>query len=144
MARHIGGSPAGSGYYWNARNWSITPVPRPGGLLPGGPRDRYLKVPTLAALMLMPILGGLFVVFLPAIGFALVAYALAKKVAALLGGSAADFATTLTPGWRPGEAHLTGKPGEGDKDLPREHGAGDQALEALRKEIAEKREYEDE
>jgi hypothetical protein len=77
------------------------------------------------------------------IGFALVAYALARKVAALVGGGAADFATTLTPGWRPGEAHLTGKPGEADKDLPHEHGAGDQALEALRKEIAEKREHED-
>ena len=139
MARHIGGSPAESGYYWNPRNWSITPIPRPGGFLPGGPRDRFLKVPTLAVLLLMPILGGLFVVFLPVIGFVLVAWALSRKVAALLHGGAADLASTVTPGWRPGEAHLTGKPGEGDKDLPHEHGAGDQALEALRKEIAHKR-----
>ena len=144
MARHIGGSPVESGYYWSPRNWSITPIPRPGGLLPGGPGDRYLKIPTLAALVLMPILGGLFVVFLPVIGFALVAYVLAKKVAALVGGGAADLACTMTPGWRPGEAHLTGKGLEADKDLPREHGAGDQALEALRKEIAEKREHDDE
>ena len=144
MARHIGGSPAESGYYWSPRNWSITPIPRPGGFLPGGPGDRYLKVPTLAALMLMPILGGLFVVFLPVIGFVLVAYALARKVAALVQGGAADLASTVAPGWRPGEAHLTGQGAEADKDLPHEHGAGDQALEALRKEIAQKREHDDE
>ncbi len=139
MARHIGGSPARSGYYWNPRNWSITPIPRQGGFLPGGPRDRYLQIPTLAVLLLLPVLGGLFVVFLPLIGFALVAYALARKVAALARGGAADLASTLTPGWRPGEAHLTGKPADADKDLPHEHGAGDQALEALRKEIAHRR-----
>ena len=144
MARHIGGSPAQSGYYWNLRNWSITPIPRPGGFLPGGPRDRFLKVPTLAVLMLMPILGGLFVVFLPVIGFVLLAHALGKKAAALIHGGAQDLASTMTPGWRPGEAHLTGKGTEADKDLPHEHGAGDQALEALRKEIAEKREHDDE
>ncbi|HET6923026.1 MAG TPA: hypothetical protein VFI16_07755 [Anaeromyxobacteraceae bacterium] len=143
MTRHIGGSPAKSGYYWNPRNWSITPVPRQGGVLPGGPSDRYLEVPTLAVLVLTPILGGLFVVFLPAIGFALVGHALARKVAALAGGGAADLATTLAPGWRPGEAHLTGKPGEAEEELPHGHGAGDQALEALRREIAEKREHED-
>ena len=146
MARHCGGSPAMSGYYWNARRWSITPVAKPGGFLPGGPEERYLKVPAVAVLALMPLLGGLFVVFLPVIGFALVAYALTRKVTALARGGAADLAGTVAPGWRPGEAHLTGRHGgaEPDKDLPREHGAGDQALEALRKEIAEKREHEDE
>ena len=141
MARHLGGSPAHSGYYWNPRNWSITPIPRPGGFLPGDPTDRYLKVPTLAVLLLMPILGGLFVVFLPVLGFVLLAWALWKKVAALARGGATDLASTLTPGWRPGEAHLTGKPGEADKDLP--HEPGDQALEALRKEIAEKRKLDE-
>ncbi len=145
MARHCGGSLATSGYYWNPRRWSITPIPRPRGFLPGGPEERYLKVPALAVLALMPLLGGLFVVFLPVIGFALVAYALARKVAALARGGAADLAATVTPGWLPGEAHLTGGRGgaEADKDLPHERGVGDKALEALRKEIAEKREGEE-
>lgn len=143
MARYVGGSPVRSGYYWSPRNWSITPVQRPGGFLPGGPRDRYLKVPTLAVLLLLPVLGGLFVVFLPLVGFALVAYALARKLAALVHGGAADIASTMTPGWRPGEAHLTGTGAERDKDLPHEHGAGDQALEALRKEIEHKRENDE-
>ena len=143
MARHIGGSPAESGYYWNLGKWSITPIERPGGFLPGGPRDRFLKVPTLAVLLLMPILGGLFVVFLPLIGFALVGFALWKKAAAMIHGGAEGLASTMTPGWRPGEAHLTGKAAQADKDLPHEHGAGDQALEALRKEIADKRENDE-
>ena len=143
MARHIGGNPARSGYYWHPRKWSITPIPRPGGILPGGAADHYLRVPALVALLLMPILGGLFVVFLPVIGFALLFYALAKKATALVSGGAADLASTVTPGWRPGEAHLTGKGLEADKELPRGHGAGDQALEALKKEIAEKREKDE-
>src|SRR5574341_1544889 len=143
MTRTIGGSPAKSGYYWNVGKWEVIPVEKDGGRLPGGPKDRYLKVPTPALLLLLPVVGGLFVVFLPITGFVLVAYAAAMKVAALARGGAADLAATITPGWRPGEAHLTGKPGEGDKDLPREHGVGDQALEALRKEISEKRKHED-
>lgn len=145
MARYCGGSLATSGYYWNPRRWSITPIPRPGGFLPGGPEERYLKVPAVAVLVLMPLLGGLFVVFLPVIGFALVAYALARKVVALARGGAADLAGTVAPGWRPGEAHLTGRRGEAeaDKDLPHEHGVGEKALEALRKEIAERREDEE-
>ncbi len=144
MARHAGGSPAMSGYYWNARKWSITPIPRTGAFLPGGPEDRYVKVPAAAVLVLMPLLGGLFVVFLPVIGFALVAYALARKVGALARGAAADLTGTVAPGWLPGEAHLTGRRGgaEADKDLPHEHGVGEKTLEALRKEIAERREDE--
>ena len=141
MARHCGGAPAKSGYYWSPRHWTITPIPRPGGFLPGGPEDRYVKVPAAAVLALMPLLGGLFVVFLPVIGFALVAHALARKALALARGGAADLAGTVAPGWLPGEAHLAGRRGgaEADKDLPHEHGVGDKALEALRKEIAAKR-----
>ena len=143
MRRTIGGTPVKSGYYWNVGKWEVIPVEKDGGRLPGGPTERYLEVPTLALLLLLPIVGGLFVVFLPVTAFVLVAYALAMNVAALALGGAAGLASTVAPGWRPGEAHLTGKPGEGDKDLPHEHGAGDQALEALRKEIATKREHED-
>ncbi len=145
MARHCGGAPAKSGYYWNPRRWTITPIPRPGGFLPGGPEDRYVTLPAAAVLVLMPLLGGLFVVFLPVIGFALVAWALARKMAALARGGAADLAGTMAPGWLPGEAHLAGRRGgaEADKDLPHEHGAGEKALEALHKEIAERREDEE-
>jgi hypothetical protein len=143
MTTTIGGTAVRSGYYWNLGKWEVIPVERDGGQLPGGRGDKFLRIPVVVVLALLPMLGGLFVVFLPVIGFALVAYALAKKVAALVGDGAADLASTLTPGWRPGEAHLTGTPGEADKDLPHEHGAGDQALEALKKEIADKREHQD-
>jgi hypothetical protein len=142
MTTSIGGTAVRSGYYWNLGKWEVIPVERDGGLLPGGRGDRFLRLPVLAVLLLLPMLGGLFVVFLPVIGFVLVAWALGKKMADLARGGAAGLASTVTPGWRPGEAHLTGKPGE-EEDLPHEHGAGDQALEALRKEIAEKREHGD-
>ena len=143
MTTSIGGTAVRSGYYWNLGKWEVTPIERDGGQLPGGRGDKFLRVPVVAVLLLLPMLGGLFVVFLPVIGFVLAFYAAVRPVVGLFKRSARDLAATVTPGWRPGEAHLTGKPGEGDKDLPHEHGAGDQALEALRKEIAEKREHED-
>ena len=50
-----------------------------------------------------------------------------------VGEGAKDLAATLAPGHAVGEAHLTGKPGEGTK-------VEDEELEKLGKEIEEKRE----
>jgi hypothetical protein len=137
MAKHFGGSPAQSGYYWSPRHWSVTPVPRQGGILPGDPGDTYVKIPLVAAILLAPILGGLFVVFLPFIGFALFLHAVARKLLGAVRKGAAHLAATMSPGWRPGEAHLTGKRGGlEDHEVP----AKSEAMEKLAKEIQEKRE----
>jgi hypothetical protein len=136
MTRHFGGSPAKSGYYWNPGKWTITPIPAEGGTLPGDHGERYLRIPLLAAILLAPILGGLFVVFLPFIGFALFFLALARKLAGAAKRVGEELTATLAPGWRPGEAHLTGKRRDlADKEVP----AASEAIEKLAKEIEEKR-----
>jgi hypothetical protein len=43
-------------------------------VLNGEEGDRFIKLPALAVLGLAPVAGGLFVAFLPVVGFALVAY----------------------------------------------------------------------
>ena len=70
--RHRGSSRAARGFYWNRTRWEVVTMPKAGGVLPGGPEQQYVKVPALVFLVLAPLMGGLYVVFLPLIGFMLV------------------------------------------------------------------------
>jgi hypothetical protein len=136
MARYPGGTKVRGGYYWNPRTWTVVPVGRDGGGLPGGAGDRWMRMPLLAVIFLLPVLGGLFVVFLPFIGFALFLHAIARMAVGAFRKGAAHLASTVTPGWRPGEAHLTGKRAPGDREVP----GKSEAMEKLAKEISERRE----
>jgi hypothetical protein len=106
--RHHGGTAVRGGFYWNLSRWTIVTIPKDGGLLPGHPEDRYLKLPVLVLLALAPLMGGLFVIFLPFIGFALVALALGRKAAEVMFAAFRTTAATVAPTWHPGEAHFTG------------------------------------
>jgi hypothetical protein len=132
-----GGSAVQGGYYLSRSSWEIFPVAHDGDRLPGAPSEHYVKVPTAAALGLMPVLGGLMVVFLPFIGLYLTAKAAIRPVAGMFKRSAEDLAATVTPGWAPGAAHLTGKATE--KKEGAEAQAEDPKLAALAREVEEKR-----
>jgi hypothetical protein len=106
MAKRIGGTAAKSGFYWNLGKWEMTMVPKQGGILPGGVSDRYLKVPVLGLLVLAPLMGAVYAMFLPFIGFAMLFTFLGKKALAMGRSGAVDVAATMTPEWRPGEAYL--------------------------------------
>ncbi len=138
MATTTGGMQVRSGYYWNMGKWEVIPVARDGEALPGARSDKFLRIPLIAVLAILPIMGGLFVVFLPFIGFALAIYAAVKPLVALFHRSAQDLAATVTPGWQPGEAHFTGKRGDESKE---EKGppSKDDALGKLEREIESKR-----
>ena len=137
MTTISGGSAVPGGYYLSKSNWEMFPIAHDGERLPGKPSEHYVKVPTAAALMLMPVLGGLMVVFLPFIGLYLTAKAVVSPVANVFHRSAKDLAATVTPGWAPGAAHFTGKAGE--EKVEGESKAGEATLESLKKEIEEKR-----
>jgi len=140
MAKRVGGNLVKGGYYWNTRSWSVIDVPRGGGVLPGTAETRYLAVPWPLLLLILPVMGGLFVVFLPLIGFVLTIQAIAVRLAGGVRKGTGQLAATVHPGWTPGEAHLTGKPAkEGEQAGERTAPAADEALEKLNREIAEKR-----
>ena len=81
-----------------------------------------------------PLLGGLFVVALPFIGFAVFGHAVVRAFA---GGAKEVAATVVTPAMPAGSAALTGKPPEkGATGEPAE----DAATEGLASEIEAKRE----
>jgi hypothetical protein len=75
-----GGTKVQAGFYFNKANWEIVTVSgKKGGVLPGDAKADYLRVPAVAMLAGAPVLGAAFVVFLPVIGFALLASAAWKK-----------------------------------------------------------------
>ena len=132
------GSKVNSGYYFNAARWHVEPIEKDGGRLPEG-NGRWMKVPTAAALLLVPILGATFLMFLPFIGFALLAHAMATKTFGLFRTHATELAATMSPGWQPGEAHFTGKRAENAGVEEKGPTAKGDALDALAEEIERKR-----
>jgi hypothetical protein len=135
MTNYGSGSAVQSGYYFNAARWHVEPIAENGGRLPAG-NGSWIKVPTAALLVLVPVLGATFLMFLPLIGFALVLRALASPVMNLFRASATDLAATMTPGWQPGEAHFTGKsPENAGVEEKGPIAARDDRLEALSREI---------
>ncbi len=139
MARYNGGSSVPGGYYWNPRRGSVTPVREDGGKLPGTPADRYVRVNGFLALLLAPIVGGLYVVLLPFIGLAMLARGAFRKLTGSAREGARDLAATVAPGWRPGEVHMTGRALDPKRaELPA-GGAGEKALEDVAAEVARKR-----
>ena len=132
-----GGTAVQGGYYLSKSNWEIFPVEKDGQKLPGAHSEHYVKLSTAAALMVMPVLGGLMVVFLPFIGLYLTAQAALRPLVGIFHRSAQDLAATVTPGWQPGAAHFTGKRSE--EKAAEEAPAKEAKLEELAKEIDSKR-----
>ena len=132
-----GGSAVQGGYYLSKSHWEIFPIARDGQKLPGAASEHYVQVPTAAALALMPVLGGLMVVFLPFIGLYLTAKAVVSPVGKMFSRSAQDLGATITPGWAPGAAYMTGK--ATDKKAAEGEKVADPKLAELAKEVEEKR-----
>lgn len=80
-----GNDKAKGGFYFNLKTWEIHLHRKDGDTLPGGAADRYFRIPTVALLVLGPAMGFLFVIFLPAIGFALAFRELGRKIFRLAG-----------------------------------------------------------
>jgi hypothetical protein len=109
MTKREGGMAVKNGFYWNLAKWEMQIVPKQGGVLHGTSTDRYLKVPVLALLVVAPVMGGLYALFLPFIGFAMVAGFAGRKMTAAAKAGVSHMMATVSPQWSPGEAYLAGK-----------------------------------
>lgn len=137
MKRIQGGAQVKGGYYWHAQKWEIVPIRGEAGQLPGSAQDQYLALPVPMLLVVAPMIGLAYAFFLPAAGFALAGYALAKKVG-LLGSAAVDEAVaTMAPSLRPGEAYFAGKPEEKAGQAPEKVKSAE--LDALEAEVESKK-----
>jgi hypothetical protein len=82
MRRYFGSDWVKTGFYWNSGNWEVVPMSKEGGELPGASDQPYVRIPALMVLPLAPLMGGLYVVFLPCIGLAMLLGLAGKKLLA--------------------------------------------------------------
>lgn len=80
MARYHGSGRVKAGFYWSPSRWEIITVPKGGGTLPGGEELNYFRLPISLILLLGPLMGALYVIFLPFIGFCLFFGFVGKKL----------------------------------------------------------------
>ncbi len=133
MATYTGSTQVKSGYYMNRRSFQLVNVEKDGTVLAGKTGAKFVRIPTLVAMLAAPALGGLFVVALPFVGFGVAIHAVVRAFA----GGAKEVAATVATGPMPaGSTALTGTPSEEEASgKPEEH----PETEKLAKEIEAKR-----
>jgi hypothetical protein len=80
--RRRGGEAVKFGFYWNLAEWEAQIVPAAGGRLNGDTGTRYVRLPLLALLVVAPLMGAAYAMFLPFIGFAMLAMFLMGRLKA--------------------------------------------------------------
>ena len=71
MKNFRGGDTVKRGFYASATRWTVEMVEENGRALPGEAGERYVRVSALGLLILAPLMGAGFVIFLPLAGFVL-------------------------------------------------------------------------
>ncbi len=105
MLTHKSGSIVGKGTYWELANGQRIDVVQE-AMLMGDGNVRYLKMPTVVMLVAGPVAGLLYTIMLPFIGMVTVAGIALRTI---IGGLYDLAAWSISLGWRPGSAYLTGK-----------------------------------
>ncbi len=95
MLNHKGGNNTKGGFYLKKGAWEIVTVEGKNGTLPGSVDCEYIKLPAILFVPLAMVMGALYVIFLPFIGFVMLFIMIAKKVADGLRVLAHQFAAKL-------------------------------------------------
>lgn len=105
MTRHSGGDSVGAGMYWNLKTMNVVEL-KTEGILPGGEELSYHRLPFFVLFLLMTALGGAYILFLPVLIICATFYMLGVRV---FGSLFLQMRRSLSFGWRPQEAYLSGK-----------------------------------
>ena len=117
MLKYKAGSRVGKGTYWNLANGERIDIAGE-GMLPGGARTVYFRLPATGILLLGPIVGLVYAAFLPFIGIAMLVKVMLQKAASMAFSSARSGASF---GWRPSESYLAGQKKKEGQAERREH-----------------------
>ncbi|MDH3626662.1 MAG: hypothetical protein OEV00_07725 [Acidobacteriota bacterium] len=120
------------GIYFNLRHLRFRSMDEP-GTLPGAADDRYYRVPLLLLLVAGPLIGLVYLVFLPFISLAMFAGFVVQKLARWTTEVGTAFARVLRPSWRPLAAFFE-RSRKARRRHPRNH---DQWSEEVKKEMAD-------
>ena len=105
MAKYSGGDSVGAGMYWNPRNMNVVGL-KTEGTLPGGEELIYRRLPFSLLFLLMIAMGGVYVLFLPVLIICTTIYMVGVRV---FGSLFLQMRKSVSFGWRPAEAYLSGK-----------------------------------
>ncbi|MCL4370063.1 MAG: hypothetical protein M1380_04055 [Chloroflexi bacterium] len=136
ITKHVGGEVVKGGIYWSMSAGEFVSVPREGGRLAGSMQDSYLRAPLPVVLVVGPIMGLAFAIFLPLSGLLVLVPFLADKLRGALIPSAAHAAAGTT--LQPGISYLEPRPRTAPEERPTETPEQGKLVD-LAKEIAEKR-----
>jgi hypothetical protein len=114
MKRYSGTEKVAPGLYFNLRQVAFKSLDEEGPL-PGTSEDIWRPVPTLVLLVVGPLLGLSFVVFLPLVCFAVVGWLLGIQGVRLAAAVTRAAARAAKPGWEPSLAFLSrSRPAKGE------------------------------
>jgi hypothetical protein len=111
MLKHRGEEKAGKGTYWNFSTGERIRLTGD-GVLPGPATTTYYRLSPLTILLLGPIFGLAYFVFMPFIGIVVITKIVGQEV---LNGAVRVVGDTISMGWRPNEAYLEGKKEKGEE-----------------------------
>jgi|APIni6443716594_1056825.scaffolds.fasta_scaffold504815_2 hypothetical protein len=134
MATFTGNSSVPGGYYLSTKSFAIEVIGNDGGTLPGSRDVKYIAVPFPLLFAVVPVIGLAFLMFLPAIGFALFGKAVVLRLTGHVAEGASSLAANIAPDVATGAAYMAGH-----KEEEKAAGKVTPELEKLEKEIEEKR-----
>ena len=112
MLTNRGGHKVGKGTYWDLRKGHRIDIAHE-GVLPGKETETYLRMSSGVMLLLGPVIGLLYAILMPFIGIATVVALAGRKV---LGGLYSLAAKSISFGWQPKNAYLSGKKKKKEKE----------------------------
>lgn len=130
MKRYKGNETVEPGIYLNLRQLSFE-AKDAAGPLPGSEVDVYRRVPVLLMFALAPVIGLAFVVFLPLVAFATVAWAAVVKTGEAVAVVVRSAARVVRPGWEPALAFLSRTKPAKTKEEPQTDEWADEAAKKL-------------
>ncbi len=138
MKWYTGGQKATKGSYWEKTSGEIFYAAEGGAVFPGGVERQYLKMPAPVLMMVAPMLGLGYVMFLPLIGVGVVVGYIAQKVSGALVSGTRSAAAAVVPNWVPGVSYLARKGPHSDHKASTKPEV-ESLLHELEQEINEKR-----
>lgn len=125
MKRHYAGQIVEAGFYLNTRTLELTAIGPQGGKLGGPEQSRHVKIPAVLMLALAPLLGALYVIFLPLAGFAMLFRFVGGQAAKEARAVAQGFGALTMPGLRLGAVYFHRRREGGKRPRSPEDGTGE-------------------
>jgi hypothetical protein len=140
MKRYYGNQAVDPGIYFCPKDFAFKSMDD-SGRLPGTGDELYWRVPALAMLAVAPVIGLLYVIFLPLVGFVMLGAVVFEKLAAVAREGAARAVPLLRPAWQPARAFLArGKARKPEEKAAAREPEADAWAETVREELEKEEE----